>query len=639
MKTLLVSLFFSLCLTAVSFCEETSNEKKIKRFPKYEEVVTRFFEKYFPTETKDTKFRFARKPNGWFVDRVSVNNQDSVLNDQLFWLASDEQYRELTYPKAAFPKKNLEAYFSRITLYSYNRIPYFGYADWMYDVTKDFDINDPISDTTLEGLARSHAGIARFIIEPRYDNPGGHSSQKEQSTEEKIKSYQEHALSEINIYEKLKKKNPRYETFVGEIELVVGNTIMNYYLQMSFFGKENEVAEAYFSHPLYPQFYIEAAKNYLMGCEKNAVLFTNGDNDTFPLWYVQKALGYRKDVLVVNLSLLNLPIYINKVKAESEAILPLKMILTPDKYDGKRDFAYCEEENKKNVSVKDALDFISKEGEEYQKKGSDNNFYSYIPGKNLYIKVDLNKVKKSYLFSNDSKRSFTKEIKWLFDKSYIMKNEMIVLDLIANNINDRPFYFACTTGSESRLCLDNYLLSQGLILNLAPVKQSSPPPAEAKPVVDSDKSYALLMHDYKFDNVTQSTSYNQNLFNYTYRILFVSLAKQLIEENKRKEAIEVLDRGIALIPVSNIVLDCSLHSFITYYYAVGEIKKGKDVSEKLYNNCFSILKNQSQNPVPERDKEIENALKELTYLADFTKKHNQVELSQKTDVLYKEFKH
>ncbi|MDP2114109.1 MAG: hypothetical protein Q8K69_08635, partial [Bacteroidota bacterium] len=188
--------------------------------------------------------------------------------------------------------------------------------------------------------------------------------------------------------------------------------------------------------------------NYLNTCAPNAIIFTNGDNDTFPLWYNQEVEGVRTDVRVCNLSYFQTDWYIRQMKSKAYESEPLPISFTADQYvQGNRDVVYLMEDPrlKGSVELKKALDFVKDENPRTKLEQAD--FASYIPSKKLFYVVDKAAVIRNKVVEPQDYDKIVDTITIdLSGKHYITKDELMVLDMIANNNWERPIYFAITIG-------------------------------------------------------------------------------------------------------------------------------------------------------------------------------------------------
>jgi hypothetical protein len=331
------------------------------------------------------------------------------------------------------------------------------------------------------------------------------------------------------------------------------------------------------------------AANYLESCEPNAILFTNGDNDTFPLWYAQEVEGVRTDIRVVNLSLLNTDWYINQMKRKAYTSDPVPFSLEEIKYrQGTRDVVFMDESRNTGrvpVNVKQAISFI----------GNDNNLrdiggdkIAVLPTKNFYIPVDKEKVVANGLVSIEDTAKIVDRVEWRINRSYLLKNNLMQLDLFASNDWERPIYFAVTTGPDSYIGLDSYFSLTGLAYQLVPIKS----PDNANPNmygdVNSEKMYDNLMNKFEWGGMDGDQIYmDENNIRMTnnLRIQFGNLASKLVEEEKTDKALNVLDKCLDVMPDHNVPFDHLLMPVIENYYKIGEAEKANEILEIVFERA------------------------------------------------------
>ena len=326
------------------------------------------------------------------------------------------------------------------------------------------------------------------------------------------------------------------------------------------------------------------ARAYLDSCKPNSILFTNGDNDTFPLWYVQEVEGYRTDVRVINLSLLNTDWYIEQMDRKAYDSERAPFSLTPKQYrQGTRDYLPVVDMNKKEayVDVKKVIDFISDENNARPFGG--NNTLNYFPTSKFSLKVDKEKVLADGTVPEEMKNNVVDEITWSYKKNYILKKDMMIMDILANFNWDRPIYFAITTGNSAYIGLEQYFQLEGLAYRLVPFKVRSPDGQTG--YVNTDIMYENLMTKYQYGGMEDPTVYmdeNNRRMCMNLRNNFARLAESLYREGKKDKAVEVLDKSIELMPNENIPYNFFILPTVEAYYKMGEFEKANAIVEVLF---------------------------------------------------------
>ena len=281
----------------------------------------------------------------------------------------------------------------------------------------------------------------------------------------------------------------------------------------------------------------DLAKNYLESCAPNAILFTFGDNDTYPLWYAQEVEGIRKDIRVINYSLLGIDWYINQLRYKVNESPAIDVIWSADQIEGgKRDYI----EYKPNASMPDDKFYnLYNVMKNYVGKDNPDNDYSF-PVKNVTVPVDVAAaIKNGTVNATDSVLS---SLDFSLPRNALMKNESAVLNIIAANNWKRPIYF---TNAGAELGFDQFLRRDGLSYRLAPVKNSK---------VNTNWMLDKLTNKFAFGNADKPGVYfdEENRRHLGgIRSAYAELAIDLAAKNRKEEARVVLNKADKMLHESN----------------------------------------------------------------------------------------
>ena len=347
-------------------------------------------------------------------------------------------------------------------------------------------------------------------------------------------------------------------------------------------------------------------QNYLNTVQPtgNPILFTNGDNDTFPLWYNQETEGFRTDVRVCNLSYLQTDWYIDQIKrpAYDSPSVPIEW----DRID------YVAGHNEAVAIRPEAMSAILKyyeqSPEEAKKEFGDNPFelknilrhwvtnakdgLQMIPTDSIVLKLDKNAILRSGMMIPDSLHGQIPEYMHisLKGKRMLYKSELMMLEMLANTNWERPMYMAITVGQENHLNLGNNFMQEGLAYRITPFNTTA---TNAR--IDSEKMYDNLMHKFKFGGIDKKGIYlDETVLRMcdTHRRMFVQLSTQLIKEGKKEQALKALNYCEQVIPASNVPHDYIMSSskeMAMNFAALGEYKKAEDILNQMANNAVEYL--------------------------------------------------
>jgi MFS family permease len=324
------------------------------------------------------------------------------------------------------------------------------------------------------------------------------------------------------------------------------------------------------------------AKNYLESCDKNAILFTNGDNDTFPLWYAQEVEGIRTDVRVVNLSLLNTDWYVLQMKNRAYESDPIPITFTYDQIAGeRREYCPIMDQIKTPVDIGKILDFVKSDAQEAKVQVSSTEYINYVPARNFIYPVDSLTVMQHGIIKPSQANLMVKQLEWKISKNYLFKSELAILDILNSTQWKRPIYFAITVG-DAYMNLDKFFRLDGLAYRLTPVVSNNPDGQTGW--IDTDILYDKLMNKYVWGNIDRKDVYldeNNLRMTMNFRNIFARLANALLIEGKRDKAVKVLDRCMKIMPEETVPFNVFILGIIEDYFKAGELKKGLDVLNRM----------------------------------------------------------
>ena len=355
-------------------------------------------------------------------------------------------------------------------------------------------------------------------------------------------------------------------------------------------------------------------QNYLMTLQEsgNPIIYTNGDNDTFPLWYNQETEGFRTDARTCNLSYLQTDWYIDQMKRPAYDSPSLPITWDRVQYvEGQNEYISIRPEMKK------LIDNYFKQAEELAAQGDTTvlSLVHSIFGENPYELKEI--INRWMLGKNDQLKELLKksgqgiELPLIPTDSIVMKVDaeavrrsgmkipealgdsipeyMMMLEMLANANWERPIYMAITVGSENHLGMDNHFVQEGLAYRFTPFETD-----KLNSKIDSEKMYDNLMNKFKFGGIDKPGIYiDENVMRmcYTHRRIFTQLVGQLIKEGKKDKALAALDYAEKMIPSSNVPYDWANGAFqmAEAYYQLGQTEKANKIIDELANKSLEYM--------------------------------------------------
>ncbi len=387
----------------------------------------------------------------------------------------------------------------------------------------------------------------------------------------------------------------------------------------------------------------DMALNYLESCAPNAIIFTHGDNDTFPLWYLQEVEGIRTDVKVCNLSLLSADWYIdNMMRRKFYEADPIPMSLTPDKYIAHtRDVVYILEDERitEHVELRELVDFASKDENRHRVQAG---FIDYLPTRKLKLSVDSATVVNNGTVAPENAHKIVPALEWTISGGFITKNHFILMDLLASNNWERPLYFASSVGPDHFIGLQNYFQLEGMAYRLVPIKTETRGGQTGR--IDTDILYDNLMNKFSFGNLKHPRVHqmqdNSRVAFIILRNTFSRLAHALVDENKNDSAIAVIDKCLKEIPSSAVPHNLYSLPLAEAYYRAGATDKGNDFSKKILTMATQELEYYfSFKPrfAAQLDNEKQLALSAVQRVFQIAERHNQTALAEEAKEIFDSF--
>ena len=352
---------------------------------------------------------------------------------------------------------------------------------------------------------------------------------------------------------------------------------------------------------------VSMAKAYLESCDPNAILFTIGDNDTFPLWYAQEIEKVRTDVRIVNTSLFMTDWYIDQMKAKAYESEPMPISFTHDQYVGdKLDYVAHIPKVESRWDIKDFINFIKNPKSTVDmQNGQTIHFY---PTNKIRIPVDKNAIIKNKVVNPKYNDSIVPYIDLDIKGNALYKNRLMMLDIVANNNWKRPIYFSGGAfDSEDYIWMKEYLQLEGMVYKLVPIRTALS--KDASPLdmgqIDTDNMYAKEMK-WEWGNGESPKIYHDpetRRNSITYRTNLSRLMNQLIVEGKKDKAKNIIDLAMTKMPLEYFDYYSLVEPFAGGYYKIDEELKAQQLLDKLVQkyrenlNYYGSLKSSEQTSI------------------------------------------
>lgn len=443
------------------------------QFPKLEEVLNQFFK----TNTIDVQrlgfIEFAKKPEGWYIQELNVNNWVEISNSTPIWSASKKKFLTVfaspEYIVDTGVDSIMNAYAIQNIMSRYNSkyfdiAPVFGYDGYEHDLFAILKKEKNLSAELLDIHARAYSQICDKIMLKLPSQIYGkrldvyfNSLNPKDVPANVVKDYVFYAKKSIALFKELSERFPDYQTIVGNIKVKYWNEhVAKFYDLMQL--QQSDLARQFLATDIYDDFLVKYGRNMLKGCDKDGILFTQGDLDTYVSLYVQHKFNFRKDVAIVNSSLIGLDYHIEYQRKIN------KLPITLPKNNYTNDIQYF-------VSLGNEVDTIRFDRFLNQVKTQPEQLKvnnGELLGTNsrlfgIHVRTPLNIAMR---YGNTFKYNGVLYAK--FRTGSASRAQIVTMDIIASNQFKRPIYFALGTNNLTQVFLDKYLRIEGWVMELVP---------------------------------------------------------------------------------------------------------------------------------------------------------------------------
>jgi hypothetical protein len=325
--------------------------------------------------------------------------------------------------------------------------------------------------------------------------------------------------------------------------------------------------------------------NYLKSCAENAVLFTYGDNDSFPVWYVQDVEEVRTDVRVANLSYIQAGWYIRMMRQKAFDSDPLPLSLPQEKYiEGRREQIPVTNRIDKPVSLREAVDFVGNDDRKYKiDLTGRGDMVNYLPTDKFIIDVDTSKVLANGTVKEYFKEYLVSPMIWEYSEDNAFKGDLAIMDLLSTNDWERPVYYSTTVPSSQYKGLEKFFIQEGLAYRVAPINVPQSDKGEFG-VMDTDVMYDNMMNKFSWGNAADPDVYldetNRRMFS-NFKRLFGVLGKELIQKGDTARALQAVQEGIDLVPPEKMPHDFFSVGLAEVLIRAGRTEEGRQLLSSI----------------------------------------------------------
>jgi hypothetical protein len=337
----------------------------------------------------------------------------------------------------------------------------------------------------------------------------------------------------------------------------------------------------------------DIAANYLSSVDQNAVLLTYGDNDSFPLWYIQDVEGYRTDVRVANLSYLQSGFYIETMSRKAWDSDALPFTLPYEKYiEGERVQLPVEEMIKEPTPIRKVMEFVGSDDPKAKVDLSGRgDYFNFIPVKEFIVDVDS-----AHVIATGAVRPYHADrmlspLIWKFSNSMAIKDDLAVMDFVAGNNWERPLYYSVTVPASTYIGLQDHFILEGMAYRVSPVRIDPPVQGETG-MVDTREMYENMINNFRWGNADKEGVYldenNRRMID-VFRRQFARLAIALVAEGDTVRAIAAVEKGMSIVPPDKMPYDYFSSDLGEALALAGKTEDAEKLFREIVSNSLTSL--------------------------------------------------
>ncbi|NMC37543.1 MAG: DUF2723 domain-containing protein [Bacteroidales bacterium] len=333
--------------------------------------------------------------------------------------------------------------------------------------------------------------------------------------------------------------------------------------------------------------------NYLKSCAPNSILFTYGDNDSFPVWYVQDVEGVRTDVRVANLSYLQAGWYIDMMRQKAFDSDPMPLSIPKDKYiEGVRNQLPVNSRLDKPVPIRQVVEFASQDDRKYMIDiNGRGDYLNYLPANKFIIDVDPETVLSNGTVKDYFRDRIVSPMIWEYTEDDAFKGDLAIMDLLATNNWTRPVYMSTTVPSSQYKGLDKFFVQEGMAYRIVPIKTERPEQGDFG-MIDPEVMYDNMMNKFGWGNAADPDVYldeNNRRMLSNFRRIFGNLGNALLVAGDTARAVEAARKGLEIVPSSKLPNDYFSMSLAEVLLRAGKKEEAEKVIDDILDYSREYL--------------------------------------------------